>query len=282
MTVNDALGRGAARLAEAGVSDPNLDAEALLRHVLGWDRAALLARGPEPVADGAASRFVALVDERARRRPLQHLTGVQAFWRHDFAVGPDALIPRPETELIVEAALDRLRGALRPVFVDVGTGSGCIALSVAGELPAAVVHATEVSPAALRVARDNARRLGLEGRVWFHEGDLLAPVRALGPFDMVASNPPYVDPVHFAALPPEVRDHEPRLALVPPGSDACGMYRRLVPEARASLKPRGVLLLEIGQGMADDVCAICAGAGLAVERILPDLQGIPRTIVALA
>ncbi len=280
VTANDVLQRAAARLSEAGVSDPRDDAETLLRHLLGWDRAGLLARSADPLNDEVADRLFALVEERSRRRPLQHLTGVQAFWRHEFLVGPDVLIPRPETELIVEAAVERLRAASSPVLVDVGTGSGCIALSVAAELPGARVYATDVSPAALSVARQNASRLGSEGRVSFHEGDLLAPVREFAPFDLVASNPPYVDPAEIAGLSPEVRDHEPRLALVPPGDDACGIYRRLVPEAYAVLKPAGVLLLEIGQGMAKSVTAICSGAGLVVEDVLLDLQRIPRTVVA--
>lgn len=216
--------------------------------------------------------------ERARRRPLQHLTGRQAFWRHEFLVTPDVLIPRPETELIVEEALRRLRGLSRPVLVDVGTGSGCIALSLAAELEAAEAHATEISPAALAVARENARRLGLQGRVAFHEGDLLAPVaEPPGRFDLVTCNPPYVDPAHELA--PEVRDHEPALALFPPG-DPLSVYRRLAPQALRALKRGGSLVVEVGQGQAEAVVAMFRDAGLTVDAVVPDLRRIPRTVVA--
>jgi release factor glutamine methyltransferase len=279
--IDATLTAAAARLEAAGVASACLDAELLLRHVLQWDRAALLTRSTETLDADARGRFLGLVAERAKRRPLQHLVGTQAFWRHEFRVTSDVLIPRPETEVLVEAALERLAAIPRPVIVDVGTGSGCIALSLAAELPEATIRATDISARALDVARENARRLGLEGRVTFHEGDLLSPVASLGPFDLVASNPPYVDASEIEALAPEVRDHEPRLALVPPG-DAYAVYRRLAPAARATLRPGGLLLLEIGKGMADGVSALCVGSGLLVEAVIPDLQGISRTLVARA
>lgn len=278
MTVAEALRSATGRLQEAGVADAARDAERLLEHVLGWDRAALLSSPLAAVSPEAEARFRSLVDERARRRPLQHLTGTQAFWRHEFRVTPDVLIPRPETEVLVEAALELLRDVPRPVVVDVGTGSGCIALSLAAERPDAVVHAVDVSERALAVARDNARRLGLEGRVEHHLGDLLEPVAEIaGRVDLVASNPPYADPADPIA--PEVRDHEPGIALFP-APDRYAVYRRLAPQARDILKPRGWLLLEIGLGMDAEVTRICADAGLAVDRVIPDLQSIPRTVVA--
>lgn len=277
-TADALVADAAARLTAAGVPDAAQDAERLLRHVLGWDRARLLTDGGSVVAAADAQRFRWLVGLRAARRPLQHLVGTQAFWRHEFAVTPDVLIPRPETEILVEAALARLAGVPRPVVADVGTGSGCIALSVAAELAAAELHAVDVSEPALAVARANARQLGLEARVQFHRGDLLAPVRGLR-FDAILSNPPYVDPADAPGLLPEVRDHEPALALFPPG-DAYAVYRRLIPEAVPCLRPGGWLLLEVGQGMADMVAGLCTQAGLTVEAVLPDLQGIPRTVVA--
>ena len=280
MTVSEALASATNQLAAAGIPEAPLDAELLLRHAMGWDRAALLARPEAEVPEESAARFLHLVEERARRRPLQHLTGAQAFWRHEFLVTPDVLIPRPETEVLVEAALSLLSGADHPVLVDVGTGSGCIALSLAADLPNAEVHATEVSLAALTVAEDNARRLGVVDRVWFHLGDLLEPVIDLaGRPEMVVSNPPYVDRAEAGGLAPEVRDHEPALALFPPG-DAYAVYRRLAPAAARLLRPGGWLLLEIGQGMGAGVSRICGDAGLVVERVLPDLQSIPRTVVA--
>jgi release factor glutamine methyltransferase len=280
VTVADALRAGTLRLRAAGVEGAAWDAERLLRHVLDWDRARLVASPGAPLTVEAAGRFEALIAERARRRPLQHLVGTQAFWRHEFAVTPDVLIPRPETEGLVEAALERLRERRSPAIVDVGTGSGCIALSIAAERPDAIVHATELSPGALAVAERNARRLGLEGRVRFHLGDLLEPVAELaGRFDLVLSNPPYADPADAAALPPEVRDHEPAMALFPSG-DGYAVYRRLAPQARTALAEDGALLLEIGLGMEAGVRSILEVAGLRVEEVLPDLQGIPRVVIA--
>jgi release factor glutamine methyltransferase len=164
--------------------------------------------------------------------------------------------------------------------VDVGTGSGCIALSLAFELREAVVHAIDVSAEALAVAQENARRLGLTDRVHFHQGDLLEPVGPLrGSIDLVVSNPPYVDASEAASLSPEVRDHEPALALFAP-DDRYSVYRRLAPEAGASLGRGGFLILEVGIGMAEEVCRICESAGLGVTRVLEDLQGIRRAVVA--
>ena len=280
MTVAEALALGTVRLREAGIGSAAHDAEVLLRHVLSWDRARLLADSVRTLPPHAEASFLALLTERAARRPLQHLTGTQWFWRHEFLVTPDVLIPRPETELIVETALHRLRGTARPLIVDVGTGSGCIALSLAAERTDADVRATEVSAPALRVARQNASRLGLEGRVRFLEGDLLEPVREIfGQVDLVASNPPYVDPDEGPSLPTEVRGHEPAGALYAPGG-RLGVYRRLVPQAAAALKPGGSLLLEIGVGMAEDVAGICEAEGLRVEGVVNDLSGIQRTVLA--
>jgi release factor glutamine methyltransferase len=239
-----------------------------------------LTRATEAIEPEGLARFFALIDERAQRRPLQHLTGTQAFWRHDFRVTPDVLIPRPETELLVEAGLEVLRDVPGAIVVDVGTGSGCIALSLAAERREAVVHAIDVSEEALAVARDNARRLGLEDLVHFHLGDLLGSVRSLtGSIDLVVSNPPYVDSSEAHSLAPEVREHEPALALFAPG-DRYSVYRRLVPAAAVALRAGGFLMLEVGIGMADEVSRICLSSGLGVTRVLHDLQGIPRAIVA--
>jgi release factor glutamine methyltransferase len=277
MTAAALLREAAALLHDAGVPSPEWDAERLLRHVTGWDRAFVVARPEAPVGADAEARFRALLVRRAARVPLQHLVGTQAFWRHEFLVTPDVLIPRPETEVLVEACLDELRGRVAPRIVDVGTGSGCIAVSLALERPDAEVHAVDGSAAALDVARENARRLGA-GRVELHEGDLLGPVAGL--FDLVASNPPYVDASEIAGLQPEVRDHEPLQALVPPGGDRYAVYARLVPDAARALRPAGSLVLEIGQGMEGEVTRICQAAGLLPARVLADLQGIHRTLVA--
>ena len=280
MTVSEALRLAARRFSKAGVPNPALDADLLLRHVTGWDQVRVVTEADLELAPDVEARFLALVEGRARRRPAQHLVGTQHFWRHEFVVTPDVLIPRPETEVLVEISLGLLRELTAPLIVDVGTGSGCIALSLAAERPDAVVHAVDVSPAALAVARRNARRLGLERRVAFHEGDLLEPVTDLaGRVDLVASNPPYVDASEVPDLMPEVRDHEPRLAIQPPG-DRCSVYRRLAPQALRALRPDGRLVVEIGQGMEGEVSRLLADAGFTLEQVVADLRSIPRTIVA--
>ncbi len=275
------LREAAEALRAAGVEAADRDAERLLRHVLGWDRAELLARPEATVPGQAESEFRTLLARRCRRVPLQHLVGFQSFWRHDFIVTPDVLIPRPETELLVEVALERLRPLARPLIVDVGTGSGCIALSLAAERPQAEVHATDLSEPALRVARENARRLGLEHRVRFHAGDLLEPVAGRsGAVDLIVSNPPYVDEAQRDALAPEVRDHEPAAALYAP-DHGLGVYRRLAPAAARALGSNGTLVLELGAGQRAAVERLCTEAGLWVEEVRPDLQAIPRALVAV-
>jgi release factor glutamine methyltransferase len=279
VTVKAALRMATARLRSAGVESPEHDAELLLRHVLGWDRARLLADGASILGPEQGARFVSLVDERSRRRPLQHLTGVQWFWGREISVSPDVLIPRPETEILVEASLEAIRDREAPVVVDVGTGSGCIALALAAERADAEVHAVDVSRPALAVARTNADRLGLSGRVELHHGDLLDPVASLAArVDLVVSNPPYVSAREHAALAPEVARHEPRLALVPPG-DRTTIYRRLAPAARRLLRPGGVLAVEMGQGMAEEVTRELRSAGLEIVRVLPDLARIERVVI---
>jgi release factor glutamine methyltransferase len=280
MTAAELVEHAAASLGAAGVPTPEWDAERLLRHVLGWDRAALVANPDRLVAEPEAERFRSLVRRRASREPLQHILGTQAFWRHEFLVTPDVLIPRPETERLVERSLEALKDVARPLIVDVGTGTGCIALSLAAERPDAEVHAIDISSAALDVALDNARRLGLEGRVGFHHGDLLAPVAHLaGRVDLVVSNPPYVDPGDRDALAPEVRDHDPAQALFPPHGPI-PLYRRLVTAAASSLRTGGWLVVEVGQGQAAPVEALFRDEGLVGTRLDRDLAGIIRCLSA--
>jgi release factor glutamine methyltransferase len=278
MTAAALLADAAATLAAAGVDSPGSDAERLLRHVLGWDRATLLASPDRAVPEAEAERFRALVQRRAAREPLQYIVGTQAFWKHEFVVTPDVLIPRAETELLVEVALEQVRGVERPVIVDVGTGSGCVALSIAAERPDAEVQATDVSGPALEVARENARRLGLEGRVAFHQGHLLEPLSGLE-VHLIVSNPPYVDPSEHEALAPEVRDHEPRRALFPPG-DALSVYRRLVPGSARLLRAGGALAVEIAPSIRGDVVRLFTEAGFADATARADLAGRPRVVCA--
>ena len=275
MTAAALLADAAATLAAAGVEAPEWDAERLLRHVLGWDRATLYASPGHVVPEADAERFRALVQRRASREPLQYILGTQAFWKHEFLVTPAVLIPRPETELLVETSLELLKDVPAPVVADVGTGSGCIALSIAAERPDASVHATDVSEPALEVARENARRLGLEGRVTFHRGQLLEPLSGLE-VNLIVSNPPYVDPGDRGGLLPEVRDREPALALFPPG-DALSVYRRLVPASALLLRAGGALAVEIPPSIPGDVARLFTEAGFT-ETVRPDLAGLARVV----
>jgi release factor glutamine methyltransferase len=278
-----ALARDAgARLLAAGVPDPERDAELLLLHVLGLDRAALHARPDRRVPPEAAGRYRDLVLRRARREPLQYLTGVQEFWSLPFRVTPAVLIPRPESEGILEAllALPRPAGPGRPRLLDLGTGSGCLAIAAAHALPGARVVAVDSSGEALEVARENARRLGVADRVAFAAGDLAAalPPRDTG-FDAVLSNPPYIAEADLETLAPEVRDHEPRSALTP-GADPLSVHRRILVEAPDLLAPGGWLLVEIGAGQETAVRTLYASQDrIALQSIRPDLAGIPRVVV---
>jgi release factor glutamine methyltransferase len=283
LTVREALQASCDRLRGGGVPDPELDSELLLRHALQWDRAELLASLAAPLDAEAESRFLSLVEQRAARRPLQHLTGVQHFWRREFRVTPDVLVPRPESELLVEVALEALRATAAPVVVDAGTGSGCLGLSIAAERKDALVHATDSSAAALDVARGNAERIGVSGRVVFHHGQWLRPVSHLaGRVDLVVSNPPYVDASELPGLQPEVRDHEPRAALVPPTGGRYDLYPSLAAEAARLLRPGGRLLVEVGHGMAERVAGKIERQGLKLERVALDLGGRPRAVLARA
>jgi release factor glutamine methyltransferase len=209
---------------------------------------------------------------------LQYITGHQEFWGLDLLVTPAVLIPRPETEHAVETALDILREIPSPRIIDVGTGSGCIALALASELPEAKIDAVDISREALDVARQNAEQLGFSSRVQFGESDLLREYLSSGPtFDMVVSNPPYVGESEADKLQVEVREHEPHCALFG-GVQGLDIYRRLMPQARQVLKPRGWLVMEIGYSQEEQI------RGLLREwnevRSVPDLQGIPRVIAA--
>jgi release factor glutamine methyltransferase len=276
VTVLQAVDDARSRLQAAGVRDPYRDAELLLRHVLGWDQARLVVSGGEDLEEAARARFAALVEARASRRPLQHLTGVQAFWRHDFLVTPDVLVPRPETEHLVELGLEWLAGRGAAQVVDVGTGSGCIAISVAAEVRAARVSAVDLSQAALAVARANAARIG--AGVSLLRGDLLGAFRPAS-LDLVLSNPPYVDAADVAGLDPEVGDHEPLLALVPPEGWRA-LYAQLGAQAREVLRAGGALAVEVGAGQAAEVAWLLEEQGLVPRRTVADLAGIPRVVLA--
>lgn len=274
------LERGAEELARAGVDNSRREAELLLRHALGCSSESLLAHLPEPVNPEAAGYFFHLLERRRGRVPLQYLIGEQEFWGLTFRVTPAVLIPRPETEGVVEAAIARLSD--RPArLADVGCGSGCIAVALARELPQAQVYATDISPAALAVARENAERHGVAARITFLQGDLLDPLleeKGAAALDAVLSNPPYVAEPDLRSLQPEVREHEPRVALAA-GPEGLDVIRRLLPAATRLLAPGGYLIIEIAAGMEARVRSLLS-APLAWETTLPDLSGIPRVLVA--
>jgi len=288
MQLRQVLQAGLAQLLEQHVPSPQLAAELLLMHVLGRDRGYLYSHPEVELSPDAAERYFGFIRERATGKPTQYITGHQEFWGLDFEVTPDVLIPRPETEHVVETVLGSAgvspapRGAGLSI-VDVGTGSGCIALALASELPDAKVFATDVSAAALAVARRNAERLAMTERVQFLEGDLLAPFLdgdrpALPGFDFVVSNPPYVARDELDRVQREVREFEPRIAWggLERGDE---IYRRLIPQALAVLKPAGYLVVEIGYNAAERVRALLGSEWTSVE-ILPDLAGIPRVVGA--
>ena len=286
MPLRSILRAGLEKLLEHQVPSAQLAAELLLMHVLLCDRGFLYAHSEKDIAPETADRYFALVAERATGKPTQYITGHQEFWGLDFAVTPDVLIPRPETEHVVETVLEIVARDSRSKderfrIADVGTGSGCIALALASELPRAILFGVDISRMALVVASENALRLGMPDRVKFLEGDLLARLLDndfCGMFDFVVSNPPYVSRNELDKVQREVRDFEPRLAL---GDLETGdeMYRRLFPQAIEALRPGGHVVVEIGYNMRDPVARLL-GAGWTDVEVKPDLRGIPRVISA--
>lgn len=254
------------------------DAEGLLLHLLGRDKAFLMAHDEEPLSAEGAVRYYALVDRRLEGEPIQYIVGEQEFFGLPFRVNHAVLIPRPETEGLVERVLELAGGFARPRIVDVGTGSGAIAVTLAKQISAAALTAVDLSPAALAVARENAERNQVAERIRFVEGDLLAPVAAAS-VEMVVSNPPYVPTGDRAALAKEVREFEPTLALFA-GADGLDVYRRLIPEARARLVPGGWLAMEIGYGQVEAIGNLLRASDFERVDFTADLQGIPRVVTA--
>ncbi|WP_342239531.1 peptide chain release factor N(5)-glutamine methyltransferase [Inquilinus sp. OTU3971] len=274
--VAEALRDGTARLAASGIDSALSDARILLMAALGIDRTGLLSRAAEPLPPEAAARYAAHLDRRAAREPVSRILGHREFWSLDFALGPATLDPRPDSETLVEAALAAAPD--RPLLVlDLGTGTGCLLLAVLHDRPAAFGIGVDRSEAAARVARDNARALGLAGRATFLVGDWATALA--GRFDLVLSNPPYIPDSDIAALEPEVREHDPRLALSG-GVDGLDAYRALAAALPDLLAPGGTAVVELGIGQAADVAALFRGAGLDIAGTPHDLASIPRCLVA--
>jgi len=273
-TVDELLAGARARLAAAPFAPSGREASLLLGHVLGLDEARLLARGERPVAAPAAARFTALLERRLGGEPVAYLTGTKEFYGRPFAVDARVLVPRPETEHLVEAAL-ALALPPTPRILDVGTGSGCLAVTLALERPRARLLATDRSPGALVVAAANARRHGVAGRVRLAAADLFAGVR-LDRFDLVVSNPPYVDPAERPRLSQEVVDFEPESALFA-GDGGLAALAGLV-EGGAGLRRGATLLVEIGYGQLAAVEDLARASALHVTAAWPDYSSIPRIV----
>ena len=280
-TVLDLLRWTTDHFASRGIDTPRLDAEVLLAYALECDRLSLYLEYEKPVEEPERAQFRELVQRRADERiPVALLTGTREFWSLSFEVTPDVLVPRPETETLVTAALERLPDAEAELRVlDVGTGSGAVALALATERPKARVVATDLSAAALAVAGRNAERLGLADRVAFAQGDLFESL-AGERFDLVISNPPYIGRGEADSLAPELR-HEPESALYA-GADGLEVLRRLVAEASDHLEAGGVLALEIDPRQAPALLQLCTDAGLRDVRVHRDLAGRERAVSALA
>ena len=280
MRVFEALAAACEELTRNAVVNPRVDAEILLARSLGKTRSALLAHYRDAVDESSRQVFFSRVRERSRGKPLQYILGQQEFRGLLFEVSPAVFIPRPETEFVVEAALERLEdGSLH--LADVGTGSGCLAVSLAVALPRARLWATDLSEAALEIARRNATRHGVGRKITFLHGDLLEPLTpwlGRGQLDAIVSNPPYVSPEELGGLQREVRNWEPRLALV--GEEgAPNLYARLVSQAHVWLRPGGLLIVEIGYSMQEAVCGLL-GHGWELLGVSQDLSGIPRVVSA--
>jgi release factor glutamine methyltransferase len=279
--INTSIGKavleGAQRLQNAAVAEPQREAGSLLAHVIGRDRSFVIAHADDALTVEWRAAFRSVIERRAIGEPLQYITGHQEFFKLDFEVTPDVLIPRPETELIVEASLGLLQNDPEPYFADIGTGSGCIAISVLHELPAARVIATDVSPPALRVAQRNAKRHGVADRLELLESDCFSALDVSGSFSLIASNPPYVADDELKSVQREV-SYEPRAALAA-GSDGLSVIRRLLREARPFLRSGGHFVFEVGFGQSEAVEHLIDRRVWKLLEIGTDLQRIPRTFV---
>jgi release factor glutamine methyltransferase len=267
------------RLEAAEVGSPRLNAEVLLMFVLGVSRAYLYAHPERELTAEEQARYEEVLAQSATGMPSQYITGHQEFWGLDFVVSPAVLIPRPETEHLVETVLERAREVTRPKIVDVGTGSGAIALSLAHELKGAEVYAVDLSADALETARANAARLQLEGWVKFVESNVLAGLTGVRDFDFVVSNPPYVGFDEADKVQKSVRDFEPQIAVFA-GERGLDVIGPLIAQAFIALKPGGWLAMEIGYSMCDAVTGLLDPAKWDEVTVVPDLQGIPRVVAA--
>ena len=268
-------------LEQAEVENAAANAEWMMADVIGCTRPALPLHWAKPLELAQIQRWQSLLTGRTNRIPLQHLLGTAQFCGLEFEVNRSVLVPRPETELLAEAAWAVAAVKESAVVLDVGTGSGCLAVAVGVHAKETIVHALDVSPAALNMARANAERHGVADRITFHEGDALRALPSVGLFDVIVSNPPYIPSLEIESLQVEVRDHDPRLAL-DGGADGLDFYRSLARHGLSRLQPDGRLLLEVGDGQAGAVVELITAQGGRVLEVLPDLNNIERIVVASA
>ncbi len=284
MTVLEVIKRSVEYLAKKAVESPRLQVELLLAHILQTPRLHLYLNFERPLAETEMATLRDMVRRRGRREPLQHIIGSTSFCGLELRVTPDVLIPRPETELLADRAARFLqalaRTSLRPRWaLDFGTGSGCLAIWMASQCPLVRVIAVDLSSAALKVARENAARHGVAERIDFIEGDGLAPLAAEIRFDLIVSNPPYIPTAEMATLAPEVRDHDPGLAL-DGGEDGLRFYRLLAERAGEFLGPAGPLMLEFGDGQDEALRPLFSSSGWLIESVEPDYSGRARIMIA--
>jgi release factor glutamine methyltransferase len=277
--LKQALASAVDRLEVSDCGSPRLNAETLLMFVLGVNRAYLYAHPERELTAEEEACYNEAVTQRAIGIPSQYITGHQEFWGLDFVVSPAVLIPRPETEHLVETVLELAREMPSPRIVDVGTGSGCIALALAHELKGAEMFAVDLSAEALEIARANAARLQLDGRVKFLQSNVLSALAGVHDFDFVVSNPPYVGLDEADKVQRSVFEHEPRMAVFS-GESGLDVIRPLIAQSHAALKPGGWLAMEIGYSMRDLVLELLSPTLWEEPAVIPDLQGIPRVIAA--
>ena len=279
MLLKQALALAVQQLESSDVGSPRLNAETLLMFVLGVNRAYLYAHPERELTGEEQARYDEVIAQRAKAIPSQYITGHQEFWGLDFLVSPAVLIPRPETEHLVETVLELAREARQPRIVDVGTGSGCIALALAHELKGADIFGVDLSADALEIARANAARLQLDDRVRFLQSNVLEALAARRDFDFVVSNPPYVGFNEADKVQRSVFEYEPKMAVFA-GDSGLDVIRPLIAQAHTTLKPSGWLAMEIGYSMRDAVLALLGPTLWEMPAVVPDLQGIPRVIAA--
>ncbi|MBV8453114.1 MAG: peptide chain release factor N(5)-glutamine methyltransferase [Deltaproteobacteria bacterium] len=275
------IAEGASELASAGIENPRLDAETMLAAVCHNSRAAVIA-GLAEVNQNARERYAAMITRRMRREPLAYILGHKEFYSLEFEVTPAVLIPRPETETVVYAALEFIQDRIHARVCDLGTGSGAIALAIAANAPAAQLIATDISADALAIAHRNTVRLELTSRVRFRLADCFEPLDSMGPlgrFDFIVSNPPYISDDQMAGLAPEIRGYEPHAALAG-GHGGLELYRRIAPALTDHLEQNGSAIMEIGADQSAAVTAIMRNAGASSIKVLFDLAGLPRVVVA--